>query len=164
MVLLVPMIPNLDLTSNLIAASTYTRNVINQPISSFLFSTNEVIYTLSTPKRRRVSLHDKICCSLSTSHQKISYPKKISLSFLSLIAPLPHPSSYKSLLFCITLLEYPSTCQMGCGPIHELPNKINQIFTITQLNFCFLTSFDKRISQVMRKHKQATTQDKKSVC
>ena len=102
MVLLVPMIPNLDLTSNLIAASTYTRNVINQPISSFLFSTNEVIYTLSTPKRRRVSLHDKICCSLSTSHQKISYPKKISLSFLSLIAPLPHPSSYKSLSFCTT--------------------------------------------------------------
>ena len=46
MVLLVPMIPNLDLISNLTAVSTYTRNVINQPVWSFPFSTNEVIYHL----------------------------------------------------------------------------------------------------------------------
>ena len=39
-----PMIPKLDFIPNVIAVSTYTRNVINKLVWNFLFSTNEVIY------------------------------------------------------------------------------------------------------------------------
>lgn len=88
---LMPMIPYLDFISNIIAVSTFTRNVTLIKQREFSVGTNHVIYhiedkTLANPVLPFPLKEDILC--------------KNNPFFSSANSSLPYPSSYKNFPFC----------------------------------------------------------------
>lgn len=106
------MTPNLDLISNLIAVSAFHQKCnLNQPVWNFLVSTNEVICHLGL---LQASEEEEAICMINplqfpSPHERGHHVPKIILFFLLLIAPLPHPSSYKNFIL-YNPSESPSSC------------------------------------------------------
>lgn len=100
-----PVLPNRDLIPNLIAVLTYTKNVINQLVLNFPFSTNGNLPLGSSPHTRgsRVSLHDKTLAVPPRSKKKMSWTKNnpfcslvntsLALTFFNFVQTLREPLS-----------------------------------------------------------------------
>ena len=79
------------------------------------------------PPKRRGNVPAK---TLDFSSPKRCPGLKIILSFLLLIIPPPHPSSYKNISFLLKPLEDPPRCYRRCCSTHESLNKANQALNL----------------------------------
>ena len=109
---------------DLIAVSISPRHIslINQSGSFWLSTSKATCHVgLLYPSKRKKRQSSR----LPSLKLKRSPGLKIILSFLLLITPSPHPSSYKKLCVLYNCSKLTSSCYMGCCLIHESLNKAN---------------------------------------